>query len=75
MPALKKRKLQAKQQRASNGFRFNSGLTNDLSELSIDPMYLPEEESDSDVDSLPCVFSLIGETVEESEEEDVDKQY
>ncbi|KAF8574631.1 hypothetical protein K439DRAFT_1642072 [Ramaria rubella] len=75
MPALKKRKLQAKQQRASNSFRFNSGLANDLSELSIDLTYLPEEESNSNVDSLPCVFSSIGETVEESEEEDVDKRY
>ncbi|KAF8587925.1 hypothetical protein K439DRAFT_1630238 [Ramaria rubella] len=74
MPALKKRKLQAKQQRASNGFRFNSGLADDLSELSIDLTYLPKEESDSNVDGLLCVFSLIRETVE-SEEEDVDKRY
>ncbi|KAF8576561.1 hypothetical protein K439DRAFT_1538890 [Ramaria rubella] len=36
-------------------------------------MYLPKEESNSNVDGLPCVFSLIGETVKESEEEDVDK--
>ncbi|KAF8578897.1 hypothetical protein K439DRAFT_1638493 [Ramaria rubella] len=34
---------------------------------------VPEEESDSDVDGLLCVFSLIAETVEESEEEDMDK--
>ncbi|KAF8587729.1 hypothetical protein K439DRAFT_1630491, partial [Ramaria rubella] len=58
--------------RASNGFRFNLRLADDLSELSINPMYLPEEESDSDVDGLPCIFSLIRETVEESEE-DVNK--
>ncbi|KAF8578236.1 hypothetical protein K439DRAFT_1621466 [Ramaria rubella] len=76
MPALKKKRLQAKQQRASGGFRFNSGLANDLLELTIDPMYFPKEqsgESNLNVDILPCVFSLIGETIEESDEEDVDK--
>ncbi|KAF8573917.1 hypothetical protein K439DRAFT_1642591, partial [Ramaria rubella] len=45
MPVLKKKKLQVKQQRASNGFRFNSGLTDNLLEL---------KESNSDVDVLPC---------------------
>ncbi|KAF8577505.1 hypothetical protein K439DRAFT_1639654 [Ramaria rubella] len=31
------------------------------------------KESNSDVDGLLCIFSLITETVEESEEEDMDK--
>jgi len=68
MPALKKRALQAKQQSASGGLTFDSGLADSLSDLILDPSYVPEEgsgEEDFDFDEFPCVFSLIEEDVTE----------
>jgi len=65
MPALKKRALNAKQQRLSGSNTFNSGLMESLSELVIDPTYVPDDESgEEDTDEFPCVFTLIEGRVE-----------